>query len=595
MFKKFKIRTKLFMLVGIIIIAVSSIALLSIGKEIEANKETLHLLETTIRTNYDNNIKDQVSNVITLLDGVYGEYESGKFTYDEAVELSKNLVRNLRYSNGGYFWVDGVDYTLIVHPITPENEGNNRFDVTDKLGNKLIQNIVKVATTDGSGFTEFYYPKPNETEASPKRAYSALFEPFQWIVNTGNYVDYIDVEIQTQTDIMNNKLKDNIFQFAIIFLVVIFLSITYVIFFMNDLIKVIKGITKYMNIISTGDFSQHLSHKFLTRKDEFGALTNSIKEMVDSNLILISDVKLHSDTISKNVMLINENTQSLFTEIDEVNNTTEELAASIEQTADSSREMTKTSEEIESAVQSIAVKSQEGANEAIKISDRAEQIKVNVHQSQQKSQQIQKSIKEKLLQSIDQAKVVEQIKVLSDSILNITNQTNLLSLNAAIEAARAGEQGKGFAVVADEIRSLAEQSKDNVIQIQAVVAAVTQAVENLTTNSKDLLNYVSTDVSKDYDSFLEVADLYSNDSKYVDNLVTDFSATSEELLASIQNVLDAVNDVAKSTSYGAQGTRDISERSNVVLQKAENVTQLILEMTNSADKLTNEVSKFIVS
>lgn len=595
MFKKFKIRTKLFMLVGIIIIAVSSIALLSIGKEIEANKETLHLLETTIRTNYDNNIKDQVSNVITLLDGVYGEYESGKFTYDEAVELSKNLVRNLRYSNGGYFWVDGVDYTLIVHPITPENEGNNRFDVTDKLGNKLIQNIVKVATTDGSGFTEFYYPKPNETEASPKRAYSALFEPFQWIVNTGNYVDYIDDEIQTQTDILNNQLNDNIFQFAIIFLVVIFLSITYVIIFMNDLMKVIKGITKYMNIISTGDFSQCLSHKFLARRDEFGALTNSIKEMVDSNLILISDVKLHSNTISKNVMLINENTQSLFTEIDEVNNTTEELAASIEQTADSSREMTKTSEEIESAVQSIAVKSQEGANEAIKISDRAEQIKVNVHQSQQKSQQIQENIKGKLLQSIEQAKVVEQIKVLSDSILNITNQTNLLSLNAAIEAARAGEQGKGFAVVADEIRSLAEQSKDNVIQIQAVVAAVTQAVENLTTNSKDLLNYVSTDVSKDYDSFLEVADLYSNDSKYVDNLVTDFSATSEELLASIQNVLDAVNEVAKSTSYGAQGTRDISERSSVVLQKAENVTQLIMEMTNSADKLTNEVSKFIVS
>lgn len=595
MFKKFKIRTKLFMLVGIIIIAVSSIALLSIGKEIEANKETLHLLETTIRTNYDNNIKDQVSNVITLLDGVYGEYESGKFTYDEAMELSKNLVRNLRYSNGGYFWVDGVDYTLIVHPITPENEGNNRFDVTDKLGNKLIQNIVKVATTDGSGFTEFYYPKPNETEASPKRAYSALFEPFQWIVNTGNYVDYIDDEIQTQTDILNNQLNDNIFQFAIIFLVVIFLSITYVIIFMNDLMKVIKGITKYMNIISTGDFSQCLSHKFLARRDEFGALTNSIKEMVDSNLILISDVKLHSDTISKNVMLINENTQSLFTEIDEVNNTTEELAASIEQTADSSREMTKTSEEIESAVQSIAVKSQEGANEAIKISDRAEQIKVNVHQSQQKSQQIQENIKGKLLQSIEQAKVVEQIKVLSDSILNITNQTNLLSLNAAIEAARAGEQGKGFAVVADEIRSLAEQSKDNVIQIQAVVAAVTQAVENLTTNSKDLLNYVSTDVSKDYDSFLEVADLYSNDSKYVDNLVTDFSATSEELLASIQNVLDAVNEVAKSTSYGAQGTRDISERSSVVLQKAENVTQLIMEMTNSADKLTNEVSKFIVS
>jgi methyl-accepting chemotaxis protein len=594
MIKRLKIKTKLFILVVMIIIAISSIALLSIGKEINANKRTLDLLETTIRTNYDNNIKDQVSNVISLLEGIYSEYEAGKFTYEEAVELSKNLVRSLRYENGGYFWVDGVDHILIVHPITPENEGNDRTDVTDKLGNKLIQNIVKVATTDGGGYTEFYYPKPNETEASPKRAYSALFEPYQWIINTGNYVDYIDDEIQAQSDILNTQLRNGILQFTTIFVVVILIGIVFVIAFMNDLMRVIKGITQYMKVVSTGDFSKSLSDKFLTRRDEFGELTKSIKEMVDANLILISDVKLHSDTISKNVMRINDNTQSLFTEIHEVTNTTEELAASIEQTADSSREMTKTSEEIETAVQSIAIKSQEGAGEAIKISDRAEQIKVNVHQSQQKSQQIQENIKGKLLQSIDQAKVVEQIKVLSDSILNITNQTNLLSLNAAIEAARAGEQGKGFAVVADEIRSLAEQSKDNVIQIQTVTKAVTEAVENLTSNSKDLLNYVSTDVAKDYDSFLEVADLYSNDSRYVDNLVTDFSATSEELLASIQNVLDAVNEVAKSTSYGAEGTRDISERSNVVLQKAENVTQLIAEMTNSADKLTNEVSKFIV-
>ncbi|MDF2609619.1 MAG: methyl-accepting chemotaxis sensory transducer with Cache sensor [Lachnospiraceae bacterium] len=594
MIKRLKIKTKLFILVVMIIIAISSIALLSIGKEINANKRTLDLLETTIRTNYDNNIKDQVSNVISLLEGIYSEYKAGKFTYEEAVELSKNLVRNLRYGNGGYFWVDGVDHILIVHPITPENEGNDRTDVTDKLGNKLIQNIVKVATTDGGGFTEFYYPKPNETEASPKRAYSALFEPYQWIINTGNYVDYIDDEIQAQSDILNAQLRNGILQFITIFVVVILIGIVFVIAFMNDLMRVIKGITQYMKVVSTGDFSKSLSDKFLTRRDEFGELTKSIKEMVDANLILISDVKLHSDTISKNVIRINDNTQSLFTEIHEVTNTTEELAASIEQTADSSREMTKTSEEIETAVQSIAIKSQEGAGEAIKISGRAEQIKVNVHQSQQKSQQIQENIKGKLLQSIDQAKVVEQIKVLSDSILNITNQTNLLSLNAAIEAARAGEQGKGFAVVADEIRSLAEQSKDNVIQIQAVTKAVTEAVENLTSNSKDLLNYVSTDVAKDYDSFLEVADLYSNDSRYVDNLVTDFSATSEELLASIQNVLDAVNEVAKSTSYGAEGTRDISERSNVVLQKAENVTQLIAEMTNSADKLTNEVSKFIV-
>ncbi len=88
-------------------------------------------------------------------------------------------------------------------------------------------------------------------------------------------------------------------------------------------------------------------------------------------------------------------------------------------------------------------------------------------------------IRGRLEQALKEAKVVEQIGVLADSILAITGQTNLLALNASIEAARAGEAGKGFAVVAEEIRVLAEQSKDAVANIQAVTENVDNAVGNL--------------------------------------------------------------------------------------------------------------------
>ncbi|APH16899.1 methyl-accepting chemotaxis (MCP) signaling domain protein [Clostridium sporogenes] len=226
------------------------------------------------------------------------------------------------------------------------------------------------------------------------------------------------------------------------------------------------------------------------------------------------------------------------------------------------------------------------------INKRAEDTKANLQASQKKAKEIFTNTKAELESAIESSKVVEQINVLSDSIMDITSQTNLLALNAAIEAARAGEAGKGFSVVADEIRKLAEQSKDTVTEIQSITVKVIESVKNLSDSSSNLLTFVSTDMDNDYKTMLNVADKYSEDASFVDTLVTDFSSTSEELLASLQDVLKTIEGVAQAASEGAGGTTDIASKILEVNNKSNDVLQEALKSEESANKLKEEISKF---
>ena len=195
---------------------------------------------------------------------------------------------------------------------------------------------------------------------------------------------------------------------------------------------------------------------------------------------------------------------------------------------------------------------------------------------------------------MEDAKVVEQISVLAESIMGITEQTNLLSLNASIEAARAGDAGRGFAVVADEIRNLAEESKKNVENIQEVTEKVGNAVANLKRDSERLLQFVETDVESSFDLFDTMADEYNNDATDINDLVSDFSATSEELLASISNILDSVDSISQATTESASGTTNIANKTVNVASQSGTVSDHSKEAEQAVMVLNQGVQKFIV-
>ena len=592
MLQNLKIRTKINGIIGILIGVIIMTSLISVHQQSKLSNESLNSLENIMRYDYDNQIKNQVDGAITVIKGVYRDYENGKYTEEEAKLLAANLVRQMRYGENGYFWIDTYDGNNVVL-LGDSTEGTNRMNSTDVNGYKMIQEIIAKGK-NGGGYTDYYFPKEGESEASPKRAYSKAFEPFNWVIGTGNYTDDIDKEVAQKQSQLKSMVAANTREFTIIVISSIALCAIFSIILSREILKGFKAVSKSLEIMSTGDFKEDIPEKLINRKDDFGIIAKSLKHMHDTVQNLIYEAKNASDGNNEMAVKIGENINVLNEDIENISAVAEELAAGMEECAASSEEMAALAHEINAASEAIAKKSEEGSAEAIEISKRAKITKRKSEESKVKAESVSLEIQKKLEVALEGAKIVDKITVLADTILSITEQTNLLALNAAIEAARAGEAGKGFSVVAEEIRSLAEQSKEAVENIQNVTKDVTNSVASLSDNSNMLLNFVKEDVSKDYDSFIEVAEKYENDAAFVEGLITDFSATAEELTASLDNVLTAIDEVAKTASEGAQGTTEISQRAIDIQEKSELVLSNAKKSIKYSDKIKDEMNKFTI-
>lgn len=468
------------------------------------------------------------------------------------------------------------------------------METQDAEGYQMVKEIIRVAVEDGGGYTDYVFPKEGETEPSPKRSYSEYFEPFDWVVGTGNYTDYIDTAIAAQDEKFSAyavKKAATMIVACVAMLIIVAILIAMI---SRDITKSLKKIKDQFNIIASGNFARKMQKPMLKRKDDFGQLANELEKMRESVRNLLAQVKIEAANIDTVVESIDSHVFNLNGEIEDVSATTEQLAASTQETAASAEQINGMTQQIEEAAREIAIRAQDGATEAEEIHHRATQTKDETVANRMKVKQMLSEIRQGLEKALDDAKVVEQIGVLADSILAITGQTNLLALNASIEAARAGEAGKGFAVVAEEIRVLAEQSKDAVANIQAVTENVNHAVKNLTCDSNRLLDFVDTDIVESFNNFEKMADDYNLDAAKINDLVSDFSATSEELVASITNITQAIDGISSASNDSAAGTTNIAQKTVSIASGSAEVMKGAKDAESSAEELRKNVNNFII-
>ncbi|BAH07563.1 methyl-accepting chemotaxis protein [Clostridium kluyveri] len=304
-------------------------------------------------------------------------------------------------------------------------------------------------------------------------------------------------------------------------------------------------------------------------------------------------------TIIENTQDMSASSEQLYATIEEVStkirdidNEVNNIYGGVQETSASSEEITASVEEVDSSINELSEKATEGSNNANQSKQRAMEVQKNGRASLEEVRNLYKENRENMVQSIKDGKVVDNIRVMADTILGISEQTNLLALNAAIEAARAGEQGRGFAVVAEEVRKLAEQSSQAVTGIQDTIVKVQEAFKNLSENGNQVLKFINENVNPQFTELENIGNKYYNDSDFVNKMSEDIASMSEELAATINQVSDAVQNMASTAQKSSESIEMIRDRINGTTREMEQVALTAQSQSEVTQNLNQIVQKF---
>lgn len=336
-----------------------------------------------------------------------------------------------------------------------------------------------------------------------------------------------------------------------------------------------------------------LAHKYrITENNEFG---NVFKELIraQSNIKkLVREVMEHSKNMSLSSEELSATVEQLSAKTSSIDNSVANITSEIENRSATIEEITASIEEVDSSINELSEKAVDGSDNASNSKKKATDAEKKGNRAVDETRRIYSEKAKKMVKSIEDGKVVGNIKIMADTVADIAEQINLLALNAAIESARAGEYGKGFAVVADEVGKLADQSSKAVISIQDTITKVQEAFLNLSRDSKDILKFVNEDINRDFDDFKQVSVDYYNDSEFLSKMSENIASMSEELTATINQVSEAIQNMANASQESSQHAEII--KSNVD-ENSKAIDQVALTAQNQAEiaqKLNQLVMKF---
>nr|WP_235617213.1 methyl-accepting chemotaxis protein [Lysinibacillus mangiferihumi] len=379
-----------------------------------------------------------------------------------------------------------------------------------------------------------------------------------------------------------------LFNTILILAIAIVVSAIAVHFVIKGIIRPIENLKESAVTISKGNLTEKVS---ITSNDEIGKLGQAFNDMQDSLRTLIKKVEVNAEEVASSAEELTANANQTSMATGQVAIAVQEVATSADiQTTNASKNAASLNElskailhiaGISSAVTNLSQQATVQANEGGKA---VQDTKVQMN-----SIHLSVSDSNKKIQTLHERS--RQITSILDVITGITDQTNLLALNAAIEAARAGEQGKGFAVVADEVRKLAEQSQHSAKQIfdliNGIQADTEQSVSIMAKVAEDVLNGLRVS-----DEAIAKFQVIMTSMKEITPKMEEVSSSSEQMSASVLEVAAITEDLAFTAKGNAATSEEVAASTEEQLASMEEINASAQSLSHMADELKALVNQF---
>lgn len=385
-----------------------------------------------------------------------------------------------------------------------------------------------------------------------------------------------------------NTILQQVIIIAVICLAVALLTLFLIIKAIMNSLKVVDG-KIYDLVHNEGDLTQKLEVHSGDELELIANNVNSLLEYIRGIMLRISDNSTRLTASSKNVV---QNLSGAEVNISDVSATMEEMSAAMEETNASLNEVNDAIGQVYEAIEAISAEANQGSNSSETIMKNAMEIHQEAIDNQKNATVLAQRMAASVNEKIEKSRAVEEINELTANIINITEQTNLLSLNASIEAARAGEAGKGFAVVADEIGKLATNSAEAAAEIQKVSAEVINAVNQLAAESEAMIKFMDETAMGGYEKLLETSQNYQSDVENMNHMMQDFASQSGQLKTNMDNIKEAINAVTIAVEETAKGVTNVTEMAVDLTGNVQDIGDEANSNMGVANQLNDEVNKF---
>jgi len=440
------------MLVSVFLLA-TVISVISIWNIVSRGGERIAAYRATLISERKQQIKGYVDMVVRVLE---------KMPPEEAIRV----VRNMRFGESGYLWINDFNHVVLVHP-DPRMEGKDKSDLRDPNGVYILREITRICREKGEGYLSYSWKAPGQEEMKPKISFAKGIPSRNWVIATGVYVDDIEAAVAKEQSAIRQEVSSSIVQYATLTLAVLVIMLIMVFYLVNRYIsgpiQAITGVLKNYN----NDLTITVP---VTTADEVGELARWFNEHVGKLQQIIGKVSGVTDKIHSHVEVI-------ALAMDQQSGFSTQLSSSVV-------EISSTMEEFTSTASQIALHSHGVVERADKTLDDTKIGAAEVENLSFKINDISHNIQANLSEIVELGRKSKEINKVMEIINNIANQTKLIAFNAALEAASAGESGKRFGVVAVEIRRLADSVVESTGEIEGKITEILDSVNRLVMSSE---------------------------------------------------------------------------------------------------------------